>query len=905
MAYILLCRDIETACDERVIHDMEVDERRAYSTALLNCSIHRRRIAACPLAFGEVGVKARVKGVMHYKKPAFWLILICLILVAVVSVCFLTDPSSALPITMYADYVNRNQADLKFHFEEQLPKDGYQISEAYNLESLVDGIWQELPKLTEEQPSELVVEVTANNADFDAWSLPNWKDVYGPLPDGTYRITKEITIHSDSEEPERYPVYVEFAIGGTADEYVTYTLDDITPTGANLYEHETGDVVYESSEGFWLEFYWNGQWQYLEPTEYIEPVRQKEKQYIHELIYPSSHTELDWSALYGELSDGTYRIAREITNAAESDLRVCTAYVEFTLDNVYTWFDLYSDNLDERHPKSIEIDLPGLEGVSLFFDNSEDEIRMVTEEGESTIISTGFLIRNAFLTDLNNDGVSEICETIQTEARMVVQVFDPVEEKRYELPVGDDWYYILTQKADRLCVFKYDRNSNVTGYGQVSLSSDGLEVREIDAVVKALMDNMVCVDIWTRKHVCLSSGEDYYRILTLLRDLEDQVHSATKEELETAQKDDFYHAYITINYALGEKTIVFSEDFGLVWENGTDVGFRVSDPEPLRQFVEAVTDGVRDHLVSGKQFATVYSPWDWCAGMSTDAAESAQAHVCLKTYSYGNTSGSTSTNGWISYDTLEDLIRVLNRIPKSAFTPDKMLSKESYHGFFINQQAENGSVSIIDGVNNMAVLINYRNGKLTMLLTDEMEKVRENSHNYLEPTQLWCVEDQALTSFMESIIANPPVILYSIGAEYEWQAPITFEADGFSLELRLLEGWEYEYVTNPTDSGIRCRPEGINEGWIYFSYWPEEYEPVEEDRYIVEGSHFGWTTYTSYPSDVKTKGGFYTYGKSWSYERYDLEKGDYVVINNDADAWFVEYKDRIQDIMTLSNIAVK
>ncbi len=73
VAYILLCRDIEAACDEKVIKHMEKDEMRAYSTALLHCSVHRRRIAACPLAFGEVGVKERIKRVMNYKKPTFWI----------------------------------------------------------------------------------------------------------------------------------------------------------------------------------------------------------------------------------------------------------------------------------------------------------------------------------------------------------------------------------------------------------------------------------------------------------------------------------------------------------------------------------------------------------------------------------------------------------------------------------------------------------------------------------------------------------------------------------------------------------------------------------------------------------------------------------------------------------------
>lgn len=91
-AYLFLCRDIESACDEKVIRHMEKEEKQAYSMALLHCSVHRRGIAACPLAFGEVGVKERVKNVMHFKKPGFWMVLIALVVCVAVGVCFLTDP---------------------------------------------------------------------------------------------------------------------------------------------------------------------------------------------------------------------------------------------------------------------------------------------------------------------------------------------------------------------------------------------------------------------------------------------------------------------------------------------------------------------------------------------------------------------------------------------------------------------------------------------------------------------------------------------------------------------------------------------------------------------------------------------------------------------------------------------
>ena len=92
LAYVLLCRDIELACDERVIKELGNEQRGDYTQALVACSVNRRMIAACPLAFGEVSVKERVKSVMNYKKPAFWVIIISVIVCVGVAVCFLTNP---------------------------------------------------------------------------------------------------------------------------------------------------------------------------------------------------------------------------------------------------------------------------------------------------------------------------------------------------------------------------------------------------------------------------------------------------------------------------------------------------------------------------------------------------------------------------------------------------------------------------------------------------------------------------------------------------------------------------------------------------------------------------------------------------------------------------------------------
>ncbi len=96
IAYLLLCRDIELACDEKVIRDMDTEYRKRYSDALIHCSVPRRMTAACPLAFGEVGVKDRVRSVLHCKKPAFWIMVVAVISCMIVAVCFLTNPSSSV-----------------------------------------------------------------------------------------------------------------------------------------------------------------------------------------------------------------------------------------------------------------------------------------------------------------------------------------------------------------------------------------------------------------------------------------------------------------------------------------------------------------------------------------------------------------------------------------------------------------------------------------------------------------------------------------------------------------------------------------------------------------------------------------------------------------------------------------
>ncbi len=94
IAYIMLCKDIELACDEKVIKAMDFGDKKEYSRVLLSCATQRRLVSVCPLAFGEVGVKERVKSVLNYKRPAFWITMMAIVVGIIVAVCFLTNPLS-------------------------------------------------------------------------------------------------------------------------------------------------------------------------------------------------------------------------------------------------------------------------------------------------------------------------------------------------------------------------------------------------------------------------------------------------------------------------------------------------------------------------------------------------------------------------------------------------------------------------------------------------------------------------------------------------------------------------------------------------------------------------------------------------------------------------------------------
>lgn len=358
LAYILLCRDIELACDEKVIRKLGRDQRADYSEALLHCSITHRTIAACPLAFGEVGVKERVRNVLSYRKPTFWVILISLILVAVISVCFLTDPKST-------------------EFPQELLGKTYQITEVSYADPRFSSLWNTLntPYVSLTEDSHLLLkngpgalydgeqatwedrglleptDLTRENFDSliypesgcdpasyrrdnkQAWKLSYAEDGNGYLlyllrqKDGNLYLAYGCDRNPDNSGEPLIRWLLKLDPTESTTWSVTMTIGFVDRNNASLYLTQTGaipegDVLI--NDDYILQREVNGQWEDLPLPANHTPTSETR------IVEPDGRTlqNMDWTNLYGTLTQqGLYRIKKTVTMNDETR----NLYAEFMI----------------------------------------------------------------------------------------------------------------------------------------------------------------------------------------------------------------------------------------------------------------------------------------------------------------------------------------------------------------------------------------------------------------------------------------------------------------------------------------------------------------------------------------------------------------------------------------------
>lgn len=249
VAYLLFCRDMELACDENVIKDLGREERADYTQTLLSCSTKQRGLAVCPLAFGEVGVKERVKHALNYKKPAFWLILLAVLACIIVAVCFLTNPKTAKNPLKVPELAMVALEELPADYSlEQAKKDGCVVMENGDV-TCGQEIWETFYKTTKKGKAAAVRYVnyyTLREPErYDEEYYEKIKDTYPRMyvADLTYDgVTYRVRQFDEGKEiVNEYPYLMRY---------------EWTPDSPNaLFDYEILYVVTDNNQMTWDEIY--------------------------------------------------------------------------------------------------------------------------------------------------------------------------------------------------------------------------------------------------------------------------------------------------------------------------------------------------------------------------------------------------------------------------------------------------------------------------------------------------------------------------------------------------------------------------------------------------------------------------------------------------------------------------
>ncbi len=258
VAYVLLCRDIENACDEKVIKNLVPEDRKLYAKALLECSVSHKRIVACPVAFGETGVKERVKNTMSYKKPAFWIIICAVIICVAVAVFFMTTSSNGSDESSVPDSSNTESetesSDNESSNESEISEtESFDVSDDSSTEESTDGkVYHGLFKAVEATSGRVAKLDNYLSTMWDVekaleeWNLPDIPVIITPVKELTdFRILriKCLDIAAEGE--------LEYRITATLNQYdrieagrslvANFEVEDILPMNAISFMDSEGN----------------------------------------------------------------------------------------------------------------------------------------------------------------------------------------------------------------------------------------------------------------------------------------------------------------------------------------------------------------------------------------------------------------------------------------------------------------------------------------------------------------------------------------------------------------------------------------------------------------------------------------------------------------------------------------
>lgn len=535
IAYIFLCKDIELACDERVIRNMDTDSIKSYSFTLLNYSISGKMISVCPLSFGEVHVKKRIKNVLHYKKPAFWVIVLAVVSCLTVMVCFLTNPVAPKPpkeeeiaflsfemTGSGSDYIGVSlSAEPQAYFLKDtlsnitIPvqwnnnnyNSDFTFTDRFDVLYYENDTWEScakeellFPAILNSMPAKTEMTKTYLLTDFDFSKEGQYRFRTEP-EEGKYLWLDFNTSIVRENVPETLTEEALLSILASAVRDQT-NANDIIRDNPELYEllllggEKTVDCFVKELKK--ARSYGIREYFMASVCARITGIGTEEGDYDPDTWWGSAD---EWLAIYQK-----HMAALEYANRAEaqgqspSDTPAEWKTVSTDLTALKTpapramvWVNYFYHR--EKYPDGVlKTELPEFPGVTFIADS--EKITATTSKGTKTLIS-GSTIWAGYWADLNNDSFPELCATVsmgENATHLGIVVYDYKNNTSYGLYDPAQYDYAMIGDIQTMYIRKTDRATKETSFvGKLSLTentSDGTTSLALTEVHKKLYSSV-------------------------------------------------------------------------------------------------------------------------------------------------------------------------------------------------------------------------------------------------------------------------------------------------------------------------------------------------------------------------------------------------------------------------------
>ena len=753
VAYILLSRDIEMACDESVVKNMALEQRKAYSAALLRCGTGHRTIVACPVAFGEVSVKQRIVSVLNYRKPRFWLSIAAIAAVVFVAVCFLTSPEEKDSEGW--------KAQCRAVLEEIQSRDAYYILEDRAFEgenSLVDGVCRNL------------------FGSGGSWMCINY--------------------YEDMHESQQYVAYL-----GIGDAYYDSVSSDL-----NFEWQETDPrdvaVVVPWLYSFDLD---------AQETKAISRQSAGEGYIIRLKVYaPSGFEEIDSDSYHVDFyfeQDGNFRYAIQYVYGDDDESIITTMYApEATEGQILSTMSKYAGDLARREldvslgTAAVETEEPlgiylGGEtvqtgapdwGITLETANATPSTVTLYITQAKDLAPQKLYYTNHYTVERWEDGGWTALERHFDEDDFALEATLIPQNQTTRLDIDlTCFYYQQPAGRYRLCMeitnyVPYKSGAGVDADGQpleelcctwyAEFEIPGHSVAFADDELGALMpmdgEAIISAYVSTQEgYALLSRDDEITEILELLKNVRYDPEATGK----TADPEDYNQNYkrIQFNNPYVGPYLQFDENCETAWafsDGEVTAVYAVEDPGAVRALFERFFDPVKDKNVTVSAFATRDEPWTWAQNISLDAVEAVYVATQQRTRIAYGAQSSAGSGGAMRTSRFEELLQILGGLTKDAFVPKEMEGGHSLNYLIYGHDVDWAtSVTIADGANHETVVLRCLGEEMELVFCGDTGGVVEGDSLEtvaLESLQCWTIEDETLLAYMQDLMYHCADVYY-------------------------------------------------------------------------------------------------------------------------------------------------